>query len=277
MKVPLSWLREYVTVDLPPADLAHRLTMAGTEVGSQETVGSDWDGIVVACVTEVRPHPNADRLSLVTVDLGGTSETVVSGAPNLAVGMVVPFAPVGATLIDGQTGERIQLRAAAIRGVTSRGMVCSEKELGLSDDHSGILALDPQAPVGRPLREVLGDTILDLEVTPNRPDLLGVLGLAREVAALTAKPLRLPPEDYPEAGPAAADLTRVDIRDPDLCPRYVAAIVEGVRIGPSPWWMRRRLQAVGVHGAPPNRMERAQRLRHWSFGIWHLSFRRAAR
>jgi phenylalanyl-tRNA synthetase beta chain len=246
MKVPLSWLREYVAVEHSVEDLAHRLTMAGTEVGAQETGGSDWDGIVVGRVTEIRRHPNADRLSLVTVDLGGVSETVVSGAPNLAVGMVVPFAPVGATLIDGHTGQRIQLRAAAIRGVTSRGMVCSEKELGLSDDHSGILALDPEAPVGRPLREVLGDTILDLEVTPNRPDLLGVLGVAREVAALAGKPLRLPPEDYPEAGAAAAELTRVDILDPDLCPRYVAAIVEGVRIGPSPWWMRRRLEAVGV-------------------------------
>src|SRR3972149_2975342 len=172
MKVPLSWLREYVTVDLSPPELVHRLTMAGTEVGSLETVGAGWDGIVVGRVTEVRPHPNADRLSLVTVDLGGTSETVVSCAPNLAVGMVVPFAPVGVTLIDGHTGERIQLRAATIRGVPSGGMVCSEKELGLSDDHSGILALDPQAPLGRPLREVLGETILDLEVTPNRPDLL---------------------------------------------------------------------------------------------------------
>ncbi len=246
MKVPLNWLRDYVTVDLPPAELAHRLTMAGTEVGGIQTVGGAWDGIVVARVTAIRPHPNADRLWLVTVDLGGSSETVVSGAPNLAVGICVPFAPVGSTLIDGHTGERITLRAATIRGVTSRGMVCSERELGLSEDHSGILVLDPEAPVGRPLAEVLGETILDLEVTPNRPDLLGVLGVAREVAALTRQPLRLPAEDYPEAGPPAADLTRVDILDPDLCPRYVAAIVEGVSIGPSPAWMRRRLEAVGV-------------------------------
>ncbi len=246
MKVPLSWLKEYVTVDLPSEALAHRLTMAGTEVGAIETVGGAWDGIVVGRVVAVAPHPNADRLWLVTVDLGGSTETVVSGAPNLAVGMVVPFAPVGSTLIDGHTGERITLSEAKIRGVASRGMVCSEKELGLSEDHSGILALDPQAPVGRPLREVLGDTILDLEVTPNRPDLLGVLGVAREVAALTGQPLRLPAEDHAEAGPPAAERTRVEILDPDLCPRYVAAIVEGVTIGISPGWMRRRLEAVGV-------------------------------
>ena len=246
MKVPLSWLREYVAVDLPPAELAHRLTMAGTEVASIETVGEAWDGILVGHVAEIQPHPNADRLVLATVDLGDRAETVVSGAPNLAAGIRVPFAPVGARLIDGHTGEQITLRAATIRGVASRGMVCSERELGLSDDHSGILILDPEAPVGGALREVLGETVFDLEVTPNRPDLLGMLGVAREVAALTGAPLRPPGETYTEAGPAAADLTTVEILDPDLCPRYVAAIIEGVTIGPSPAWMRRRLEGVGV-------------------------------
>ncbi len=246
MKVPLSWLKEYVAVELSPAELAHRITMAGVEVGSLETVGQEWEGILVGRIAAITPHPNADRLVLATVDLGDRRETVVSGAPNLAVGAVVPFAPVGAALLDGHTGERMTLRPATIRGVASNGMVCSEKELGLSDDHSGILVLDPQAPVGRPLREVLGDTILDLEVTPNRPDLLGVLGVAREVAALTGQAVRLPAETYLEVGPAAAGLTRVEVLDPDLCPRYVAALVEGVTIAPSPAWVRRRLEAVGV-------------------------------
>ncbi len=246
MKVPLSWLKEFVAVDLSPAELAHRITMAGIEVGAVETVGGEWGGIVVGRIAEIAPHPNADRLVLVTVDLGDRRETVVSGAPNLAAGAVVPFAPVGTALIDGHTGERMTLRPAKIRGVTSHGMVCSEKELGLSEEHSGILLLDPQAPVGRPLAEVLGETILDLEVTPNRPDLLGVLGVAREVAALTGQAVRLPDVTYPEVEPPAAQRTRVEILDADLCPRYVAALVEGVTIGPSPAWMRRRLEAVGV-------------------------------
>ena len=183
MRVPLRWLADYVSTDWTPARIAERLTMAGIEVGAMEQVGEFWDAVQVALVTDVQPHPNADRLRLVTVDFGTGSATVVCGAPNVAVAQKVAFASVGARLIDGHTGEMATLKPAKIRGVVSAGMVCSEKELGLSDNHEGTLELASDAPVGVPLRDYLGDVIFDLELTPNRPDCLSVIGVAREVAA----------------------------------------------------------------------------------------------
>ncbi|MGD0205768.1 MAG: YtpR family tRNA-binding protein, partial [Dehalococcoidia bacterium] len=200
MRVPLKWLREYVDITLTPAELARRLTMAGTEVDAILTTGRDWDKISVAEVVDVSPHPNADRLRLAMVDLGGEQMTVVCGAPNVATGQKVAFARLGAELIDGHTGEPTILKAAKIRGVESAGMVCSEKELGLSDYHEGILVLPEDAPVGMPLAQYLGDTILDLDITPNRPDCLSMLGIAREVAALSGGSVREPPDDYQELG-----------------------------------------------------------------------------
>jgi phenylalanyl-tRNA synthetase beta chain len=246
MKVSLNWLREYVRWSLPVEELAHRLTMAGDEVESVQRIGGEWDGVVVAEVVRLEPHPNADRLLLATVDLGGRQQTVVTGAPNLAVGQRVPFAPVGTTLIDGYSGERKTLKAAKIRGVESAGMVCSARELGLGDDHSGILVLPAEAPVGLPLAELLGDTIFDLKATPNRPDLLSMLGVAWEVSALTGGPVSLPPFDYPSSEPAIAERFTVRIDDPDLCGRYSAALVRGVRVGPSPAWLQERLKAAGM-------------------------------
>lgn len=246
MKVSLKWLAEYVDLTEPAAQLAHRLTMAGTEVGSIQAVGSAWPGIVVGQVAKLAPHPNADRLLLATVDLGAETVTVVTGAPNLTAGAKVPFAPVGAQILDGHTGEPTVLKPARLRGIESRGMVCSEKELGLSEDHSGILILPPEAPIGRPVAEVLGDVILDIDPTPNRPDCLSVLGIAREVAALTAREVRLPPADYPEGDPPAADQVAVHIEAPDLCSRYCAAVIRGVEVGPSPSWLQARLRAVGL-------------------------------
>ncbi len=195
----------------------------------------------------VEPHPNADRLTLATVNLGGgESITVVCGAPNVAAGQKIAFARTGARLIDGHTGEPSVLRAARIRGVESAGMVCSEKELGLSDYHEGILVLPEDAPLGTPLAGYLGDTILDLDVTPNRPDCLSVLGVAREVAALTGGSVREPPHTYPEEGPPIAERASVEIADPDLCYRYVATLIDGVKVGPSPAWMQERLLAAGM-------------------------------
>ncbi|MFH1560662.1 MAG: YtpR family tRNA-binding protein, partial [Chloroflexota bacterium] len=196
MKIPLSWLREYVDIDLPPAELAHRLTMAGNEVGEVEVIGGTWENVYVGHVVSVDPHPNADRLRLTTVSLGSEEITVVCGAPNVAAGQRVPFARVGARLIDGHTGQMETLKAATIRGVESAGMVCSNKELGLGDDHSGIVVLPSDAPVGTPLADYLGDVVFDIEVTPNRPDCLSVLGIAREVAALTGKTVREPDLSY---------------------------------------------------------------------------------
>jgi phenylalanyl-tRNA synthetase beta chain len=259
MRVPLKWLADYVDLRLPVKELAHRLTMSGTEVDAILSTGGDWDLISVAQVMAVERHPNADRLTLTTVSLsGGERMTVVCGAPNVAVGQKVAFARTGARLIDGHTGEPTVLRAARIRGVESAGMVCSEKELGLSDYHEGILVLPEDAPVGTPLAEYLADTIFDLEVTPNRPDCLSVLGVAREVAALTAAwggstsgeagavAVREPPRTYAEEGPPIRERVSVEIADPDLCYRYVATLVEGVKIGPSPAWMQERLTAAGM-------------------------------
>ena len=246
MRVPLKWLREYVDINLPLAELTRRLTMAGTEVNAVETSGGDWEKISVAEVIDVSPHPNADRLRLTTVDLGGEQMTVVCGAPNVAAGQKVAFARVGAELIDGHSGEPTILKAAKIRGVESAGMVCSEKELGLSDYHEGILVLPDDAPVGMPLAEYLSDTILDLDITPNRPDCLSVLGIAREVAALSGATVREPPTDYQEAGRPIKERFSVEIADRDLCPRYCAALIEGLQIGPSPPWMQERLLAAGV-------------------------------
>ncbi len=244
MKVPLSWLKEYVPITVSLDDLAARLTMAGTEVSAIESAG-EWDGIVVGLVRTVAPHPNADRLRLVQVDDGEDVIEVVCGAPNVADGQKIAFAHVGSTLIDARTGESKRLRRSKIRGVTSLGMVCSERELGISDEHEGILVLPGDAPVGAPLGECLGETVLDLELTPNRADCLGVVGVAREVAALTGEIVAPPPFDYPEDGPPIGSDARVRVEDPDLCVRYTATLIRGVRIGPSPDWLADRLRAIG--------------------------------
>ncbi|MCL6647096.1 MAG: phenylalanine--tRNA ligase subunit beta [Chloroflexi bacterium] len=246
MRVPLNWLRDYVQWSLSSEELAYRLTMAGVEVEAIERRGEHWAGVRVGEVVRIEPHPNADRLLLVTVDLGGEQRTVVSGAPNLAVGQRVPFAPVGATLIDGATGERKPLQAVRIRGVESAGMVCSAKELGLGEDHSGILILPSAAPVGAPLVEVLGDVIFVLKTTPNRPDLLSMLGVAWEVAALSGAAVTPPPREVARRPPPIEARFRLRIEAPDLCPRYSAALIRGVRVGPSPAWLQQRLEAAGM-------------------------------
>ncbi|GIW12264.1 MAG: hypothetical protein KatS3mg061_3321 [Dehalococcoidia bacterium] len=246
MRVPLNWLRDYVQWSLSSEELAYRLTMAGVEVEAIERHGEHWAGVRVGEVVRIEPHPNADRLLLVTVDLGGEQRTVVSGAPNLAVGLRVPFAPVGATLIDGATGERKPLQPVRIRGVESAGMVCSAKELGLGEDHSGILILPSAAPVGAPLVEVLGDVIFVLKTTPNRPDLLSMLGVAWEVAALSGAAVTPPPREVARRPPPIEARFRLRIEAPDLCPRYSAALIRGVRVGPSPAWLQQRLEAAGM-------------------------------
>lgn len=246
MRVSLNWLKEYVPVTLPPEELADRLTMAGLEVSKIEVKGGDWDHILIGQIVDIKPHPNADRLRLAEVDLGTERETVVCGAPNIEVGQKVPFARVGAQLADAHTGKTMALQPATIRGVVSKGMVCSGKELGISEDHQGIMVLPVEAPVGAPLRDFLGDAILDFEITPNRPDCLSMLGIAREVGALTGGKVTFPPSDYPEEAAAAGEFASVEIADPDLCSRYCAAIIDGVQIGPSPQWMQQRLLDYGM-------------------------------
>ncbi|MBM4429847.1 MAG: phenylalanine--tRNA ligase subunit beta, partial [Chloroflexi bacterium] len=239
---------------LPLSELVPRLTFAGLEVETIQAIGAEWerDKIVVGEIVEVRPHPNADRLTIAVVNHGaGEPEAVVTGASNIRVGdqgIKVAFARNGARLIDGYADERRYqtLKPTKIRGVLSAGMVCSEKELGLSEQHEGILLLDADAPVGVPLQDYLGDTVLDLDLTPNLGRCLSIIGVAREVAALTGQRLKIAePTMVAEGAPIAGQIA-LEIADPDLCPRYSATLIRGVRIGPSPVWLQQRLRAAGM-------------------------------
>ena len=259
MRVPISWLKEYVDIPLPVSELAERLTFAGLEVASVEIIGLPgaalpWDPerIMVGEILEIRPHPNADRLVLATVEYGaGQPKTVVTGAPNLRVGEKghkVAFALEGARHWDGYsaTPEISTLKGRKVRGIHSDGMVLSEKELGLSEDHTGVLVLDAQAPVGTPLADYLGDVVLDLEITPNMARCMSVLGVAREVAALTGGRVRYPQIQMQAEGAPIEGRVEVAIEDPALSARYTATLIAGVAIGPSPEWMRRRLRLAGI-------------------------------
>ena len=246
MRVPLRWLETMVPLPKDVEALAHRLTLAGLEVTGVERVGGDWDRVVVGRVLEVRPHPDADRLRLVTVDKGGEHQTVVCGAPNVAAGQDIAFASEGAMLTDPRTGTPRKLKKSRIRGVVSGGMVCSEAELGLSTEHEGILVLDTSRPPGTPLQDVLGDRVFVFDLTPNRADALSVLGVAREVSALTGAPLTPPEIATPRPGPAIEGRASVEIADPDLCRRFTLALIEDVEVAPSPAWMQERLTAAGM-------------------------------
>ena len=244
IKVPVSWLREYVDITVPIDELSLKLHMSSTEVKGVERPWWD-DKIRTARVEKLAKHPNADKLLLATVDYGaGAPKTVVTGATNLAVGAIVPYADEGATIIDGHTGERAILRGRPMRGIQSEGMVLSEKELGLGEAHEGIHILDAKLPIGALLREVLGETVLSLDVQPNRPDCLGIVGIAREVAALLGVNLKEPPLE--RLGSGAPKGLEVRIEDDHACPRFAAALLTGVRIAPSPAWMQARLVAAGM-------------------------------
>jgi len=246
MKVSLKWLQEYVDVNLAPADLAKRLAMAGIEAKGIQVIGDSWENIVVGQIIAVNPHPNADRLSLPTIDLGTEKHTVVCGAPNLKVGDKVAFAYVGAQLIDGHSGQLARLKPAKIRGVLSSGMACSEKELGISDNHENIIVLPADAPIGTPLADYLGNVIFDLEITPNRPDCLSVIGITREVAALTGQSIHLPEIKYEEESLPIDQQISVEITAPNLCPRYCASLLNDVKVAESPKWMQQRLLECGM-------------------------------
>ncbi len=269
MKVPISWLKDYVDITISIEELANRLTLAGMEVEHIEyygVPGSDlvWDRekIVTAQIVEVRAHPNADRLVLADVDYGGaarpdaTLHQVVTGAPNifhlkgqgrLANGPKVIFAKEGSVLYDGHQAGKVKmtLKPAKLRGVKSDSMVCSEKELGLSDEHEGIIILDDDAPVGVPAADTLGDAVLEISVLPNVARAASILGVAREVAALTGQPLKQPAYELHGTGPDVNQSVKVEILDADLCRRFTATIVRDVKVGPSPYWVQRRLRLAG--------------------------------
>ena len=254
MKVPLSWLKDYVDITVPVEELAERLTLAGLEVANIERVGAEWDRdtIFVGEILEIKPHPNADRLVLAVVDYGGAAPmTVVTGAPNLKVGdsgLKAPFGAVGARVINGYAEELeyIRIKPAKIRGARSEGMVLSEKELGLSDDHTGILLLDDDAPVGAPLADYLGDTVFDFDLTPNLARCFSVIGVAREVAALTGQVVRYPAYEAAMEGEPIEGQVKIQIQNPDHCPRFSVTLIRDVEIGPSPKWMQRRLMLAGM-------------------------------
>src|SRR6266545_283624 len=220
--------------------------MSGTEVDRIERPGAAWQHVWVGRIAALEKHPNADKLVLATVEYGeGRTKTVVTGATNLRVDDVVPYAEVGARLREGHGDGEFTLEPKKMRGIPSEGMVCSERELGLGEDHEGILILDRSLPIGVPLAEILGDAVLALELQPNRPDCLGVLGIARELAALLRAELREPrlAKLRYDLDPA---LLTVRIEDPRACRRFGAAYLEDVRIGPSPKWMQDRLSAAGM-------------------------------
>lgn len=242
MRVPLRWLAEYVDISgIEAGELAQRLTLAGLEVEGVETFGP-VEGVVVGRVLEVTPHPNADRLSVCQVDAGDGVRTVVCGAPNLARGALVPLALPGGRVPAGEVKE------TRIRGVKSEGMILSQAELGLEERSGGIWNL-PQGPkVGEDLAPMIEspDTILSLKITSNRPDLLGIYGVAREVAALCGRKLKELRLDYPEEGPAAEEFAQVVIETPEDCPRYVARVILGLHHAPSPVWLAARLSKAGM-------------------------------
>lgn len=270
MRVPLSWLREYVPLPTDLPALVERLSRAGLEVVSVSAYGLPlppglpapnaplvWerDKVVVARVLNIAKHPNADKLKLVTVDYGATEpKTVVTGAPNIAVGSCGQIVILG---LNGcryfsldKNGQRVlaTLEPRSLRGILNDAMCMSEFELGISEDHEGIILLDPaDAPApGTPAADVLGDIVLEIDVLPSMARCLGMIGLAREVAALTGVHLRLPEPDYPVLSEPVAAFVRVTIDDVRLCPRYAAAVVRNVQIGPSPYWLQHRLRLAGM-------------------------------
>jgi phenylalanyl-tRNA synthetase beta chain len=283
MKVPLSWLKDFVDIEWPIAELAHRLTLAGLEVEGIQYVGLPlpedkveghtgwrhqvetnvtgiaWDPekIVVGAVQEVMPHPDADRLVLLRLDDGQEEHVVLTGGPNLfpykGKGALDPplkvaYAREGARLYDGHKPglEMMTLKRAKIRGVESYSMACSEKELGISEDHEGVILLDDDAPVGMALAEYMGDLVFDIAITPNIARNANILGIAREIAALSGAALNEPSYEVPWKGPPLEGRVSIEIRDPVLNPRFVLGLVEGVKVGPSPYWVQRRLRLAGM-------------------------------
>jgi phenylalanyl-tRNA synthetase beta chain len=250
MKVTFNWLKQYVEFDWSPAELSERLTMLGIEVEGVQKLGGEFEGVVVAHVITRDKHPNADKLTVCRVHDGKGERQIVCGAQNFKAGDKVPMILPGASL-PAKPGEApFTIKVGKIRGVESHGMMCSPQELGLSDPVDGLLILPEDAKVGQPFAEYLGrsgsDIVYDLEITPNRPDLNSVIGIAREISALTGNPLKLPEVKLSETGSPVQQSVAVRIEDPELCPRYTARVIRGVKIAPSPDWLKSTLEKVGV-------------------------------
>ncbi len=283
MKLPLSWLKDYIDLDgLSVEEIARKLTLAGLEVDeikyaglpmpgvsasgmhSSERhefktsgIGWDRDKIVVAEIREVNPHPNADRLTLLDLFDGEKDQVVLTGAPNifhlkgtgkLSKPIKVAYAKEGSTIYDGHVDGLVltTLKRAKIRGVESYSMACSEKELGISEEHEGIIILDDDAPVGMPLVDYMGDAVLDISILPNMARNASVIGVARELAALTGRPLRKPVIEYKTEGESVENLVSIEITEAELNPRFVLGLIRDVEIKPSPYKIQRRLRLAGI-------------------------------
>ena len=243
MKISLSWLQDYVPVDMEVDRLAHLLTMAGLEVEGVEDRFAYLDRVKVAKIVAVAPHPNADKLKLCNVDSGDQTCRVVCGAPNASEGMLAPLATIGCELPSGMVVQK-----GTIRGEISEGMLCSEAELALGNDASGLMVLEDGLAPGTPLNSAmdLSDAVLEIGLTPNRPDCLSAIGIAREVAAFNGKKIKRPEIELPSGQGNIEKMTSVTIESPDHCPRYAARVVEGIEVGPSPFWLQDRLMSVGL-------------------------------
>ncbi len=243
MKISLNWLKQYVPVDIPATELADKLTMAGMEVEGVTERFQFLDSVVVGKIIEVSPHPNADKLRLCQVNIGKQIISVVCGAPNAQAGMKIPCALPGAVLPNG-----LAVKKSTIRGEASAGMLCSETELELGLDTSGLMTLSDELEEGISLNTALNlsDTVLEIDLTPNRPDCLSFIGIAREVATMVDQPVSLPEIRLPKASGQITDLTSVTINNTDLCPRYTARLITDITVGPSPFWLQDRLLSIGL-------------------------------
>ena len=244
MNISYHWLKEFVEHDYSPEELAAELTDLGLEATVQSK-DYDFTGVVAGLVDDVTPLPDSDHLKLCQVSTGAAETVpVVCGAPNVAKGQIVPLATVGAVLHGG-----LKLKKSKIRGQVSQGMICAEDELGLSDDHTGIIVLDPETPIGLDFKEYLksqSDTVIEMDLTPNRGDAFSHLGVARDLAASLGKKVRLPRVDLAEGKTPVEELAKVSISGPDGCHRYAARVIQGVKIGPSPKWLADRLTTIGL-------------------------------
>ncbi len=243
MKIPYGWLKEFVVLDIQPHELARRLTMKGLEVESVEEINPRFKGVVVGEILSVEQHPEGGNLTLCTVNTGKENCSIVCGAKNIKKGQRIPVALVGSVLADGTIIE-----AKTIKGMESHGMLCSEKELGLSDDHSGICILPEHFEIGKDLNTIaeISDIVLDINVPPNRGDCLSVYGIAREVASIVNQKAKLPSFEIGHAVKDIKNFITLDVADTEACPRYILRMIKGISIVPSPYWMKSRIMKCGM-------------------------------
>ncbi|MBP9123803.1 MAG: phenylalanine--tRNA ligase subunit beta, partial [Ignavibacteriaceae bacterium] len=245
MKIVLSWIKEFVDIeDISVEKIAHELTMAGLEVESITNYGEMFDKFITAEVIEKIKHPNADKLSVCKVNTGSEVLQIVCGAPNVAAGQIIPLATEGARIPNAD----FVIKTTKLRGELSQGMICSESELGLSNDHSGIMVLSPETKIGIPLAEALGqnDVVFEIGITPNRPDALSHQGVSRDLAAIFNRPMKTKNLSPERIAKRIEEVAKIAIEDQVNCPRYSAVVVSDCKVGDSPDWMKNRLRMAGM-------------------------------